>query len=104
MSTSSEQGAQTILPHRQVPQGLQHLKQQRNRYRVQHNRRQRTHHLDQINGSDWNELTRGAQRALETLSETVIGGEPSRGMLGTRGDSRGYPPWVHLFSPWTRGV
>ena len=26
------------------------------------------------------------------------------GCLGTRGDSRGYPPWVHLFIPGPGGL
>ena len=37
VDTASEESAQTILSHRQVPQGLQQIKQHRNRYRVQHN-------------------------------------------------------------------
>ena len=38
VGASSKQGAQTILAQRQVPQGLQHVEQHRNRYRVQNNR------------------------------------------------------------------
>ena len=79
MSAASEEGAQTVTSYRRVPQSLQCLEQHHNRHGIQHHRLQRAHHLDQLNGSNWNELTRGAQRALETLSETVIGGEPSRG-------------------------
>ena len=47
MSTSSEQGAQAFVTHQEVAQQLQHVKQNRNRYRVQHNRLERTHHLEQ---------------------------------------------------------
>ena len=47
VSASPEQGAQTILSHRQVPQGLQQIKQHSDRHGVQHNRLQRAHHLDQ---------------------------------------------------------
>ena len=47
MGTSPEQGVQTFLAHRQAVQHLQHLKQNSNRYRLQHNRLERTHHLDQ---------------------------------------------------------
>ena len=45
--TATEQGALTILAHREVAQCLQHIKQYGNRYRVQHNRLQRAHHLEQ---------------------------------------------------------
>ena len=38
MRASPEQGAQTILAQRQVPQGLQHVEQHGDGYRVQHNR------------------------------------------------------------------
>ena len=55
VSAASEEGAKTILSHRQVPQGLQHVKQNCNWYRVQHNRLELTHHLDQHNRSKWNE-------------------------------------------------
>ena len=40
MGTASEQGAQTFLAHREVVEDLQHIKQDRNRYRVQDNRLQ----------------------------------------------------------------
>ena len=40
MGASPEQGAQTILSQRQVPQGLQHVKQHRQRHRIQHDGRQ----------------------------------------------------------------
>ena len=82
MGATAEEGAQTVASQRRVPQGLQSLEQHHNRHGIQYHRLQRTHHFEQLNESNWNELTRGAQRALETLSETVIGGEPSRGVSG----------------------
>ena len=47
MSTASEEGAETFMTHREVAKQLQHVKQDRNGYRVQNNRLQRAHHLDQ---------------------------------------------------------
>ena len=38
MGASPEQGAETFLSHREVVKNLQHIKQDRNRYRIQHNR------------------------------------------------------------------
>ena len=49
VGTSSEEGAQAFVTHQQVTQQLQHIEQDRNQYRVQHNRLERTHHLDQFN-------------------------------------------------------
>ena len=43
----SEQGAETLMAHRQVMQDLQHLNQDRDRNGEQHNRLERTHHLEQ---------------------------------------------------------
>ena len=40
MGAPSEQGAQTFLTHRQVVQQLQHVKEDRDRHRVQHQRLQ----------------------------------------------------------------
>ena len=56
MRTSTEHGAQTFLAHWEVVQQLQHIKQDRNRYRVQHNRLQRAHHFDSHTEQNWNEL------------------------------------------------
>ena len=81
MGAASEQGAQAFATIRQVAQQLQHIEQDRNRYRVQHNGLERAQHLDQSHGSNWNEPTQGAQRDLETPRADLIGGEPSRGML-----------------------
>ena len=47
VGASSEQGAQAFLSHREAVQHLQHVKQDSNRHRVQDNRLQRAHHLDQ---------------------------------------------------------
>ena len=49
MGTSSEEGAQTFTFQRRVPQQLQGVKQHGDWHRVQHQRRQRAHHLDQHN-------------------------------------------------------
>ena len=38
VGAASKQGTQTILAQRQVPQGLQHVEQHRNRYRIQNQR------------------------------------------------------------------
>ena len=46
MSASSEQGTETFVTHREVVQDLEHVKENRNRYRVQHNGLERTHHLE----------------------------------------------------------
>ena len=40
MGAASEEGVQTFLAHREVVEDLQHIKQDRNRYRVQDNRLQ----------------------------------------------------------------
>ena len=47
MGTASEQGAETFMAHRQVVQYLQHVEENCNRYREQHNRLQGAHHLEQ---------------------------------------------------------
>ena len=38
MGAASEEGARAFVTHREVAQQLQHVKQNCNRYRVQHNR------------------------------------------------------------------
>ena len=38
MGASPERGAQTVVSHREVPQGLQQIKQHGDRHGVQHNR------------------------------------------------------------------
>ena len=43
---SSEQGAQAILTYREPVQGLQHFKYHRDGHGIQHDRRQRTYHLE----------------------------------------------------------
>ena len=47
MGASPEHSAQTFLAHWEVTQKLQHVEEDRNRYRVQHNRLERVHHLEQ---------------------------------------------------------
>ena len=66
MGTSTEQRAEQLMAHGQVVENLQHLYQDRDRHREQHNGLQGAHHLEQLDGSNWNELTRSAQRDLET--------------------------------------
>ena len=66
MGAASEQRAEQLMAHRQVVQYLQHVNQDRDRNREQHNRLQGAHHVEQLDGSNWNELTRSAQRDLET--------------------------------------
>ena len=46
MSAASEQRTETLVAHRQVVQDLQHVEQDRNRHREQHNGLERTHHLE----------------------------------------------------------
>ena len=48
MGTSAEEGAKTLMAHRQVVQDLEHLNQDRNWYGEQHNRLQRAHHLETV--------------------------------------------------------
>ena len=47
MGASPEQGAETLVAHRQVMENLQHLNQDRDRNGEQHNRLQGAHHLEQ---------------------------------------------------------
>ena len=47
MGATSKQGTETLMTHWQVVQDLQHVKQDRDRDRAQHNRLQRAHHLEQ---------------------------------------------------------
>ena len=47
VGTSAEQRLETLMTHRQVVQDLQHIKQNSNRYREQHNGLQGAHHLEQ---------------------------------------------------------
>ena len=42
----SEQGAETLMAHWQVMENLQHVNQNSNWHREQHNRLERTHHLE----------------------------------------------------------
>ena len=66
MRTATEQRAKQLMAHGQVVENLQHVNQHRDRHREQHDGLQGAHHLEQLNGSNWNELTRSAQRDLET--------------------------------------
>ena len=49
MSAASEEDAETFVTHREVMENLQHVKQDRDRHRVQHNGQQRANHLGQYN-------------------------------------------------------
>ena len=66
MGAATKQRAEQLMAHGQVVQDLQHINQDRNWHGEQHNRLERTHHVEQLDGSNWNELTRSAQRDLET--------------------------------------
>ena len=46
MGTSAKQRAEQLMAHRQVMQDLQHVYQDRNRHGEQHNRLERTHHVE----------------------------------------------------------
>ena len=54
------------MAHGQVVENLEHVDQHRNRHGKQHDGLQGAYHLEQLNGSNWNELTRSARRDLET--------------------------------------
>ena len=47
MRTATEQGAETLMAHWQVVQDLQHVNQDRNWHREQHNRLEQVDHLEQ---------------------------------------------------------
>ena len=79
MGTTSQHGAQTFFAHRQVMQQLQHIEEDGDRHRVEHQRLQRVDHLDQQTEQNWNEPDQGRVGVLPTRSENVIGGETSRG-------------------------
>ena len=64
--TATEQRAEQLMAHGQVVQDLEHVDQYGDGYGEQHNRLQGAYHLEQRDGSNWNELTRSAQRDLET--------------------------------------
>ena len=66
MRTATEQRAEQLMAHGQVVQDLQHVDQYGNRHGEQNNRLQRAHHLEWLDESNWNELTRSARRDLET--------------------------------------
>ena len=46
VGASLKQGAETFVAHRQMMENLQHIKQDRDGYRVQDNGLERTHHLE----------------------------------------------------------
>ena len=46
MRTATEQGAETFVAHWQVMENLQHVNQYGDGHREQHNRLERTHHLE----------------------------------------------------------
>ena len=66
MRTATEQRAEQLMAHGQVVQYLEHVDENSDGHREQHNRLQGAHHVEQLDGSNWNELTRSAQRDLET--------------------------------------
>ena len=66
VGAASKQRTEQLMAHGQVVQYLQHVNQYGDRHREQHNRLERTHHVEQLDGSNWNELTRSAQRDLQT--------------------------------------
>ena len=47
MRTSSKEGAETFVSHWQVVQDLDHVNEDRNRHREQHQRLERVDHLEQ---------------------------------------------------------
>ena len=47
VGTSAEQRAKTLMAHWQMMENLQHVKENSNWYRVQHNRLERVDHLEQ---------------------------------------------------------
>ena len=47
MGAASKQRAEQLVAHGQVVQKFQHVNQDRNRYREQNQRLERTHHLEQ---------------------------------------------------------
>ena len=66
MRTATEQCAEQLMAHWQVMEDLEHVNQYGNRHREQHNRLERVDHLEQCDGSNWNEPSRSAQQDLET--------------------------------------
>ena len=66
VGAASKQRAEQFRAHRQVVENLQHLYQHGDRHREQNQRLQGAHHVEQLDESNWNELTRSAQRDLET--------------------------------------
>ena len=98
MGASSEEGAETFVSHRQVLQHLEHVKQHGNRYRVQDNRLERTHHLETATliKLEWVHTER-ATWFRDSMKGADWWRDITWGSLTTRGDSRGYPPWVHFF-------
>ena len=66
MRAATEQRTKQLMAHGQVVQDLEHVDQYGNRYREQNQRLERAHHVEQLDGSNWNELTQSAQRDLQT--------------------------------------
>ena len=48
MRAATEQRAEQLMAHGQVVQDLEHVNQDRNGHREQHNRLERTHHLETV--------------------------------------------------------
>ena len=66
MRTATEQRAEQLMTHGQVVQDLQHVNEDRNWYGEQNQRLERAHHVEQLDGSNCNELAWSAQRDLQT--------------------------------------
>ena len=66
VGAASKQRAEQLMAHGQVVENLQHVYQDRDGHREQNQRLQGAHHVEQLDGSNWNELTRSAQRDLQT--------------------------------------
>ena len=66
MGAASEQRAKQLVAHGQVVQNLEHVDENSDGHREQNQRLQGAHHVEQLDGSNWNELTQSAQRDLET--------------------------------------
>ena len=77
--TSPEQGTQTVVFQRHVPQRLQKVKQDGQRYSVQHQHLEWIHHVEQDNWTEWNEPQLGVPLVLQSPLSELIGGEASRG-------------------------
>ena len=83
---------------RQVVQDLQHVEENCNRYREQHQWLEWVHHLESATliKLEWAHTER-ATWFRDSMRGADWWRDITWGNLTTRGDSRGYPPWVHFF-------